>query len=263
MKTGILLTAFGTRVPEARAVLGSVASPVREHFPDRVVRWAYTSGVVRRKLAEEGTFIDSPEAALARFAEEGFERIDLWSLHVIPGKEFHDLARTARGFHRAKHGLPEIRLTRPLLSSYEDLRRVVQCLLEGLPAERNPEEEAVLFMGHGSARHPADLVYAAMNFALEEEGGNVFAATTQGFPSLSQILPRLDRGRLRKVHLLPFMLTPGEHIRTDMAGDHPESWKSILEHRGLECSISLKGLAENPGVMEIWLDHLRNAQPLG
>jgi len=262
MKTGILLTAFGTRVPEARAALVSVESPVREHFPHRVVRWAYTSGVVRRKLAEEGTFIDSPETALARFAEEGFERLDLWSLHVIPGKEFHDLARTARDFHRATHGLPEIRLARPLLSSYEDLRRVVKGLLESLPSERNPEEEAVLFMGHGSARHPADLVYAAMNFALEEEGGNVFAATTQGFPSLSQILSRLDRGRVRKVHLLPFMLTAGEHIRTDMAGDHPESWKSILNRRGIECSVSLKGLAENPRVMEIWLDHLRNARPL-
>ena len=42
-----------------------------------------------------------------------------------------------------------------------------------------------------------------------------------------------------------------------MAGDEPESWKSILTRNGYQCESILKGTADYPEIVEVWLDHLR------
>ena len=41
------------------------------------------------------------------------------------------------------------------------------------------------------------------------------------------------------------------------AGDDPDSWKSILTKKGLNCEIVLTGMAEYPEVVEVWVRHLR------
>jgi sirohydrochlorin cobaltochelatase len=65
-KTGIVLVAFGTSVPEAAAAYAAVEARVRAAFPELPLRWAYTSSAVRAKLARQGRSLDSLETALAR-----------------------------------------------------------------------------------------------------------------------------------------------------------------------------------------------------
>jgi sirohydrochlorin cobaltochelatase len=44
-----------------------------------------------------------------------------------------------------------------------------------------------------------------------------------------------------------------------MAGDEPESWKSVWARNGYDCEAVFTGTAAYPEMVAIWLDHLRAA----
>ena len=255
-KKAILLVAFGTSIPEAQTAYDQIDAAVKKAFPGTEIRWAFTSKIIRAKLARQGKPLDSPEMALARLMDEGFARIAVLSLHVIPGIEFHDLHTNAQLFSQMSGGLERVSVARPLLSSHEDMVQVATALLKKIPSSRKPED-IVLFMGHGSEKHPSDAIYAAMNYLFEGMDPNVFVATVDGYPSLADLLPKISERKARKVYLIPLMAVAGDHARNDMAGDSPDSWKSILTEKGLSCEAVLSGMAEYPEVIEVWLRHLR------
>lgn len=257
-RKGILLVAFGTSIPEAQKAYDHVDGMVRKSFPGIEIRWAYTSKTIRAKLAKQGKVLDSPEMALARMMEDGFTEVAVLSLHVIPGEEFHDLYTNAQLFSRMAGGLGRITVARPLLSSHDDMEQVAAALLKNLPSSRKPGD-VVLYMGHGSEKHPADAIYAAMNYVFQQLDPNVLVATVDGYPSFDDLLPRILERKANRVYLIPFMAVAGDHARNDMAGDKPDSWKSILSGKGLSCEAVLTGIAENPEVVEVWVRHLREA----
>jgi sirohydrochlorin cobaltochelatase len=255
-KKAILMAAFGTTVPEAQKAFDQVEAQVKQAFPGIEVRWAYTSKIVRAKVAKQGKVLLSPESALAKLMEDGYTHVAVLSLHTIPGEEFHDLNQNARLFGQMAGGFEKILVARPLLSSHEDMERVVKAMLKNIPAARKPEDGVVL-MGHGSEKHPADAIYLAMYHTLQELDPNVHIATVEGYPALDDILPKLREKKVKKVYLMPFMSVAGDHARNDMAGDQPDSWKSLLGKDGFTCEAVLKGAAEYPEMVAIWVDHLR------
>ncbi|MCU0587621.1 MAG: sirohydrochlorin cobaltochelatase [Syntrophobacteraceae bacterium] len=257
-RRAILLVAFGTSVPEARGALDRIQEQAARSFPGTEIRWGYTSRFIRAKLAREGVVLDSPELALARLKDEGFSHVAVLSLHVFPGQEFHDLHRTVMFHAQMAKGFDKAAVALPLLSSYGDLVRTAEALLQQIPPRRRPGE-AVLFMGHGNQHHPADVVYAALNHVFSGLAENVHVATVQGRPNLDDVLPRLLAAGVRRAWLAPFMTVAGEHARQDMAGEGPESWRSVLARNGVECEIQMAGIAENPAIVAIWMDHLSQA----
>ena len=74
---------------------------------------------------------------------------------------------------------------------------------------------------------------------------------------IETLLPKLKQLKIKKVYLAPLMSVAGDHAKNDMAGDEPESWKSILTRSGHSCESILKGTADYPEIVEVWLDHLR------
>ncbi len=255
-KKAILLAAFGTTVPEAQKALENVEGRVREAFPGTEIRWGYTSSIVRNKLARMGKQLDSPETALARLMDEHFTHVAVLSLHTVPGLEFHDLSRNAHLFGQMAGGFDQILVAWPLLSSHEDLVRVAKGMIRHIPFTRKPHD-AVVLMGHGTEHHPADAIYSAMNQVFGELDPNIHVATVEGYPNLENLLPKLEAAKVRRVYLMPFMAVAGDHARNDMAGEEPDSWKSVLVKKGYECEVVLKGTAEYPEIVEVWLDHLR------
>lgn len=254
----ILLAAFGTSDPVARASLEKVDRRARESFPGMEIRWAYTSGRIRAKLAREGIQLDSPEMALARLMSDGYTEVAVLPLHVVPGREFHDVLQNSRRFEGMAGGFKKVSVGLPLLSSREDMERVAKALLEDLAADRK-KVDAMLFMGHGTESHPADTAYVAMHDVLNSLDPGAHLATVDGSRKLDAVLPELKDRKAGRVLLVPFMLVAGDHAKNDMAGDGPESWKSILKHQGIEADALLEGLGENQQIVDIWLDHLRAA----
>ena len=254
-KKAILLVAFGTSDPEARKVFDRIDEHTRKAFSGVEVRWAFTSKIIRAKLAKEGKILDSPEMAMARLMTDGYTHVAVLSLHTIPGEEFHELYQNAQLFGQMAGGFEKILVARPLLSSAKDMETVAAALVKNIPG-RKPAD-AVLFMGHGTGHHPADALYLAMNQVFQEIDPKAFVGTVEGKLTIETLLPKLKQLKTKKVYLVPLMSVAGDHAKNDMAGDEPESWKSILTQAGYSCETILKGTADYPEILEVWLDHLR------
>ncbi len=253
-KKGILLVAFGTSVPEAQQSFDNIEAKVKAAYPQIPVRWAFTSAIIRHKLAGEGKQFDSPEMALARMMDEGFTHVAVQSLHTIAGEEFHDLRCNVDAFAGMAGGFERLLMGYPLLGGQKDLERVVAAMIGHIPAERKPSE-AVVLMGHGTP-HPANAFYAALAYQFQQKDPNIFVGTVEGSPTIEDIRGALTAKKIRKAYLMPLMSVAGDHAQNDMAGPEPESWTSILKAAGIECVPVLKGTAQYDDIVQIWVDHL-------
>ncbi len=252
-KVGILLVAFGSSEASAQVSFENIAKKTKTAYPDIPVRWAYTSTIIRKKLAKQGKQLDSPEVALAKMQDEDFTHVAVQSLHTIGGDEYHDLRRTVGAF-KIMGGFQRIILGYPLLATQKDMERAVDAVLENIPSERKPDE-AVVLMGHGT-HHPSNAFYAALMFQLQLKDPNVFVGTVEGYPEVDLIEELLLKNKIKKTYLIPFMSVAGDHAKNDMAGDEDDSWKSILTKAGIECVPVLKGTAEFDSFVDIWVDHI-------
>lgn len=255
-KRGILLVAFGTSVPEAVTAIDSLKSQAEAAFPGVPVRMAYSSKIIRDKIAGEGRVKRAPAQALADMAAEGFTEVAVQSLHAIPGKEFHDIAATARAMEGLPKGIRKISLGLPLLSTPHDIKAAAGAIVASLP--KHGRGEAFVLMGHGT-EHPANAVYAALQLALWRLDGSVFIATVEDTPGIDEIIPDLKRLGARTVHLVPLMSVAGDHARNDMAGPEADSWASKLKAAGFVPKADLTGLGSRPAVSRLWIEHLKDA----
>jgi sirohydrochlorin cobaltochelatase len=252
-KVGILLVAFGSSEASAQVSFDNIDRKVKEAYPGIPVRWAYTSHIIRNKLAKQGKMLDSPEVALAKMRDEKFTHVAVASLHTIPGAEYHDLRRSVGAF-KVMGGFERVILAYPLMATQEDMVRVVDGILATIPKERK-KDEAVVLMGHGT-HHPSNAFYAALMFQLQLRDPNILVGTVEGYPDLDLIQELLRKKKIKKLYLMPFMSVAGDHAKNDMAGDEDDSWKSILTKAGFECVPVLKGTAEYDEFADIWVDHV-------
>ncbi len=252
-KVGILLVAFGSSKQSAQISFENIDKEVKETYTNIPVRWAYTSHIIRKKLAKQGRILDSPEVALAKMLDEGFTHVAVQSLHTIGGSEYHDLRRVV-GAYKTMGGFQSIILGYPLLATQEDMERAVKAILTMIPKDRK-KDDGVVLMGHGT-HHPANAFYAALMYQVQLRDPNVFIGTVEGYPELDTILTVLKKKNIKNVYLLPFMSVAGDHAKNDMAGDEEDSWKSILTKEGISCVPILKGTAEFKEFVKIWVDHL-------
>jgi sirohydrochlorin cobaltochelatase len=228
---------------------------VKAAFPDVPVKWAYTSYIIREKLAKSGQHLDSPVVALAKLMDEGYTRVAVQSLHMIPGAEFHDLRINANAFKKMKDGFESLLVGWPALSTSEDFTKAVDAIFGIIPKDRK-KDEAVVLMGHGT-HHPANAVYEALMYRLQRRDPNVFMGTVEGSPTLDEIKEMLLENGVKKAWLMPFMSVAGDHTVNDLAGEEDDSWKSVLTEAGIECVPVIKGLAEYDAFVGLWLAHLK------
>ncbi len=252
-KVGILLVAFGSSEASAQVSFENIDRKVKGAYPDIPVRWAYTSHIIRNKLAKQGRHLDSPAVALAKMQDEKFTHVAVQSLHTIGGEEYHELRRVVGGF-KTMGAFQSIILGYPMMSTQQDMERVVAAILKTVPKKRKAGE-AIVLMGHGTP-HPSNAFYAALMLQLQLQDPNIFVGTVEGYPDLDLIKTLLTQKKIKKVYLMPFMSVAGDHAKNDMAGDEDDSWKSILTQAGFECDVVLKGTAEYDDFVDIWVDHV-------
>jgi sirohydrochlorin cobaltochelatase len=257
VKKGILLVTFGSSMSEAQVSFQNIEKKVKTAFPGIPVRWAYTSDIIRHKLArKEGRQLDSVKMALAKMADEDFTHVAVQSLHTIGGEEYHDLLKTVHGF-KSMGAFQKLITGYPLLATEKDLARVADAMIRNIPPNRL-KKEAVIYMGHGTP-HPGNAFYPAMLYYFQQKDPNIFVGTVEGTPGIDDVKTFLLKNHFKTAYLIPFMSVAGDHARNDMAGPEEDSWKSILTQAGIECKTVLKGSAEYDDIVDVWVDHLDTA----
>jgi sirohydrochlorin cobaltochelatase len=257
MKKGILLVAFGTSEASAKVSFQNIEAKVKKAFPGVDVVWAYTSHIIRHKLAKQGEMILSPAQALAKMMDEGYTHVAVQSLHTIPGEEYHELTMTVNGFKDMPGGFDRLILGYPMLGAQDTVAKAVDAVIATLPKARKANE-AVVLMGHGT-HHPGNIYYSAMNWQLQQKDPNIIMGTVEGYPDIEDVIAWLKAKKLGKVWLMPFMSVAGDHAKNDMAGAEEDSWKSQLIKVGFSCQTILKGTAEYDEFADIWLGQLSKA----
>lgn len=257
-KEGIILTAFGTSVPEARAAYGEIEREYREAFPGAELEWAFTSQKIRKKLAAEGLETSGVDGALDKLAKEGVSVVRVQSLHVMAGEEFAKLARAIVYYAHENPGrFKAVYLGRPLLESARDGQTVARALSESLAGNG---AEAVILMGHGQKKGRAGLVMEGAGAALKNEDPRFFLASVEGEKGFPELLQELRKRKIKTAFLAPLMLVAGDHARNDLAGDEEDSWKSRLEKAGIKAlGASMEGLGGKKEIRDLFIRHTREA----
>lgn len=267
----IVLVAYGSLDAEAMKTYRNIRTVYKRQFPGSKVEIAFTADFIRRKISRDGgEFVHNPLTALAELHDEGHIDVAVQSLHVAPGSEFHEAASLVSALRgvRGKFGFRNLEMSLPLLASGRDFDAASEALapefervtIDGVVknSPRDPEETAVVLMGHGT-EHPADSAYSRMAKVLERDHKNVFFGTIDGFPGLEETLADVKESGVAKVRLMPFLVVAGGHAKKDLAGDDPKSWKSAFERAGFEVELHLRGMGENPMVVEVFAEHTRRA----
>ena len=184
----LLVVSFGTSHHDTREkTIDRIEAHLAHAFPDRRVYRAWTSGMIIRKLRQEGLEIDTVSDALERMLADGVTDVVVQPTHLLNGVENDAMLRETEGFRKR---FWRLRIGAPLLTAQEDLEKMAGILTEQFPHLQ--EEEAVLFMGHGTEHH-ADAVYAALDYRFKDMGKDRFyMATVEGYPTLEQALRQME-----------------------------------------------------------------------
>ena len=153
MKKAILAVSFGTTYDPAREeAIEALEKDWQEAFPDYRLCRAFTSSIVRQKLAGRGIEAPGVSQVLEQLAKDGYTHIWIQPTHLIPGEEYDRLQAEAA---RWKERFTFLKVGEPLLLDEEDYDTVVGLMQERF---RPGEREVCIFMGHGTY-HQANRVY--------------------------------------------------------------------------------------------------------
>jgi Cobalamin biosynthesis protein CbiK, Co2+ chelatase len=255
-KQAILVVSFGTSHAETRdKTIGAIEKDIAAVYPDYEVRRAFTSGQVRKILADrDGIMVDNVTEALERLLEEGFPKVIVQPTHVISGDMNDAMISEITAY---KDRFEDIKIGHPLLAHAEAYPKVIQAVTDQFPDLA--ATEALVLMGHGTG-HKINVVYEILDGQFKKAGySNVFVGTVEAYPDLDTVVRRLSLYNPKKVILLPLMIVAGDHACHDMAGDGEDSWKNILAQAGYEVTCILRGLGEIQAIRNIFLEHLAAA----
>lgn len=256
-KDAMVVMSFGTTYKDTRAkTIDATVDAIKAAHPNTKVVTAFTSHIIRDRIQQkEGITYPTPEEALAQLKSEGYSRVALTSLDVIPGMEYnYDVAV----YNLYKNNFKKMTLGTPLMywmgqeGQTDEVIQTIKAVQSQFP--KVGKEDAVLIMAHGTP-DPANAYYSVIQDRIHTLGlKNVFVYTVEGTPNLEQVIPQLKLHGIKHVTLMPFMMVAGDHANNDMAGAEPDSHKSILEKEGFKVDTYLHGLGENQNIRNLFVE---------
>lgn len=261
-KDAILVMSFGTTYKDTREkTIDATVQDIQNAHPGVKVVTAFTSHIIIDRIAKnEGINYPTPEQALDDLRAQGYTRVALVSLDVIPGMEY-DYDRAI--FHNYKKKFKTMTLSTSLMywqgqeEQADDVENFIKSLFTEL--KKPTGNSAILLMAHGTPQ-PSNAYYSVIQEKLDDLGyKNVFVYTVEGWPNLETVIPKLKAKRIKNVTLVPIMMVAGDHANNDMAGDEDDSHKSILQNEGFNVSAYLHGLGENAAIRAMYVEHANEA----
>ncbi len=256
-KDAIVVMSFGTTYKDTRVkTIDATVDAIKAAHPNTKVVTAFTSHIIRDRIQQkEGITYPTPEEALAELKKDGYTRVALASLDVIPGMEYN---YDAAVYNLYKDNFKKMTLGTSLMYWMGQENQTDQ-VIETLKAVQSQfpklgKEDALLIMAHGTP-DPSNAYYSVIQDRIHTLGmKNVFIYTVEGTPNLEQVIPQLKLHGIKHVTLMPFMMVAGDHANNDMAGAEPDSHKSILEKEGFKVDTYIHGLGENQNIRNLFVE---------
>ena len=261
-KDAIVVMSFGTTFKDTRQkTIDATVKAIQAAHPDVKVVTAFTSHIIIDRIAKnEGIKYPTPEEALTQLKDEGYTRVALASLDVIPGMEY---AYDKGVYDNYKNQFKKMTLGTSLMywqgqeEQPDDVTETIEALMTQFPKQK--KDEAILIMAHGTPQ-VSNAYYSVIQAKIHELGlKNVFVYTVEGWPSLETVMPKLKANGIKKVTLMPMMMVAGDHANNDMAGSEPDSHKSQLEAAGYKVDAYIHGIGENEKIRALYVKRANDA----
>lgn len=261
-KDAIVVMSFGTTFKDTREkTIDATVADIQAQHPNVKVVTAFTSHIIIDRIkAKEGKVYPTPEEALDQLKEEGYTRVALTTLDVIPGMEY---AYDAGVYELYKNNFKKMTLGTSLMywqgqeGQADDVTETIKALSTQFP--KQGKNDAILIMAHGTPQ-VSNAYYSVIQAKINELGmKNVFVYTVEGWPSLETVLPKLKAAGIKHVTLMPMMMVAGDHANNDMAGADKDSHKSILEANGFKVDAYIHGIGENKAVRALYVKRANDA----
>lgn len=249
-KAAILMVHFGTTYDETRTLtIDKINQKVEKEFKGIIVKEAYTSRIIMRKLKERGVVKLNPKEALDELKAQGYTHVLVQSTNIMNGIESENLKKEVASYEKF---FKDIRLGAPLLTEVTDYEKVAEAIVKKVGVLK--ENQGVVLVGHGT-KHFAASAYSMMDYVFSAKGYDNYAVgTIEGYPEFDNVVKKLSARGIREVILIPFMFVAGDHAQNDIAGD----WNKDLQEAGFKISkIVMMGLGENEDIQDIYLEHIK------
>lgn len=240
-QTGILMLHYGTLNEQARRnTLEKIDSLVHGAFSQVPVETAYMANGILRGMEKQGIYGQTAAEGMAKLIRKGCSKILVQTTFLLDGTMMKEAEREVNLF------APKVKQmiwSKPLIYSTDDGRFILEVLQKEIP---HAADEQVVLVGHGSA-DAANAMYSQLEYLAAHAGFPEFTVgTIEGFPSLDDVLERLQERKVRKVVLVPLLYIAGNHQVKDING----VWKETLEKAGFQVRVVNRGLGELPIIQE-------------
>lgn len=261
-KDAIVVMSFGTTFKDTREkTIDATVAEIQAAHPDVKVVTAFTSHIIIDRIqAKEGIKYPTPEEALEQLKAEGYSRVALATLDVIPGMEY---AYDKGVYDNYKNQFKKMTLGTSLMywqgqeEQADDVTETIEALKTQFP--KQGKNDAILIMAHGTPQI-SNAYYSVIQAKIDEMGlQNVYVYTVEGWPSLETVLPKLKAAGIKHITLMPMMMVAGDHANNDMAGDEPDSHKSQLEAAGFQVDAYIHGIGENQKIRDLYVQRANDA----
>lgn len=249
----IVFIAFGTST-KAFATYTRLDQKFRSQYPDEQIIWAYSSRMITKKLQKSGDpNIIHPKELFRKLASQGVEEVVVQSLHLFPGKEFHELCGVAQKSPlRCLIGMP-------LLTSPTDYRELADILKPTISAT---SASAILILGHGTD-HPIWVAYHCLENILNTLfDKKIYVGVIDKHPDSSHLVDKIAADGIKHICIIPFFLITGMHFRRDITSQDERSWASRLEEKDITVDTIDYGLGLYPGIEHLICRHVEEAKIL-
>lgn len=255
-KDAILVMSFGTTFKDSREkTIDKTVADIKAAHPGTKVVLAFTSHIIVDRIkAKEGLTIPTPEEALAQLKKDGYTRIALATLDIFPGMEYD---YDAAVYDLYKGQFKKMTLGTPIMywmgqeEQTDDVADFVKAFSTQFP--KLGSSDALLVMAHGTP-HPSNAYYSVVQTRLDRAKlGNAYIYTVEGWPNIETVMEILKEKNVKNVTMMPMMMVAGDHANNDMAGDEPDSHKSILKKAGYNVTTYIHGLGENAAIRKLFV----------
>lgn len=247
-KLAIVMVHFGSSNDKSRQSYEQINNIVAEKFEDADHFEAYTSRIVISHLRKKGIDKMTPLEMFHSLKERGYTHLVVQSSHLVDGQEMESLREDLKA---VKDLFKVTRLGNPLLYSVADYKWIAHAMVETISSS----SDAVVLVGHGS-NTPITSSYSMMDYILQFEGyKNWHVSTIEGYPTIEELMVKLEQDGAKSVTLVPFMYIAGVHAKEDIAGE----WYELLTGKGYKVEMLMEGIGENPRIQDLIVNHLNFA----
>ena len=257
-KKALVVVSFGTTFAEARTNdIEGIENALKKAFPDREFRRAFTSKIVMKRMLENQQIkVDDLATTLSKLQKEGYQDILVQPTHLIHGEEYE--AKVLATVQKFNKDFAKIVVGKPLMTDEKDYAVVAAALSTQFPALQ--ENQAVIFMGHGSPRDNNKSfgnTYKTLQATFDRMNLPVVIGVVEevDHPNFEDMYANFKQRGYKSAVLMPLMVVSGDHANNDMAGNEDDSWKSMMSKDGYQVTAQMGGIGRNVAIQALYVNH--------